>query len=397
VSANLLHGAAVVFEKELRDGLRDRRALLSAFAFALFGPLVAGMALGALARRVDDQHRVAVSVDGGERAAELLAHLSGSDRFVVKAWTRDQPTLVTAVREGKLDLALVVESEPAGRRAAHSPARLTVLWNGARRSSKRDAEQLLAELRRWQRQRTAAGLLVAGTSPRLLRPLDVQRRDLSTPSQRGALALATVPIFLLMAAFVGGMNVAIDVTAGERERGCLDVLLSHPAPRLALAGGKWLAAATVNLGVVTATLATAVVVIRGPQLAVLGLRFGHDLSAMAAALLILAPLALLAPAVQMAIALFCRSFKEAQTYLSLLVMLPALPGFAFAFRDLPVAGWMRLVPVLGHQVVLADVMAGVVVVPGTLLGLTATTFATTAGCVAVVGVLLSNEALVARP
>ena len=203
-----------------------------------------------------------------------------------------------------------------------------------------------------------------------------------------------LPIFLMMAAFVGGMSTAIDVTAGERERGSLESLLLFPVSRVALAGGKWMAAVVVNLLVVVATLVVSVAVLRSPKLDGLGFRFADDFGSLALWLAILLPLTLLGPALQMAVALFSRSFKEAQTYLSLLVMAPALPGLVFAFRSVEIESWMRWTPIVGQQIALEDALRGEALAWASHLGLLAVTCLLAFACVALVSRLLDHEKLV---
>ena len=154
----------------------------------------------------------------------------------------------------------------------------------------------------------------------------------------------------MVAAFVAGMNLAIDATAGERERASLRPLLLCPVPTRALALGKGLAAATFSgLGVLL-TLAVTVVVLGAAPGA--GARLSVGLRDLPILLAILLPVAPLAGALQMLVATFCRSYKEAQTYLSLLLLLPMVPGFAVALYGVELTARASLVPILGQQMLL---------------------------------------------
>jgi len=378
---------AVVAWKELLDAARDRRSLASAVAFALFGPLVVGMALSALQARTDDDRPLRLAAVGVERAPALLAALERHGAEVVPAASAD--ALHRAVRGGRETVGLVIGARYGEERRELRPASVTVVWDRSRSASSRDARRLGSALAGFQRAEGDRRLLLRGVAPRVARPLEVERRDLSTPASRAATALAMVPIFLLMATFIGGMNVAIDVTAGERERGSLEPLLLPATPRSALATGKWLAAVVPNLLVVAATLAVTVAVVRSPRLGGLGLRFGDE--AVAGVALALLPLALMGPALQMLASLFSTSYKEAQTYLSLLVMLPALPGFLFVFRDLEPTAWMRWTPILGHQVAVGDLLRGVPPAALDQMLLAASTLTLALACLAGVTAVLGRE------
>ncbi|MEM7354147.1 MAG: ABC transporter permease subunit, partial [Acidobacteriota bacterium] len=244
--------------------------------------------------------------------------------------------------------------------------------------------------------RNVAGqrLLVRGLSPELMQAVSVQRLDFSTTTSRAARMLLMLPIFLLMSTFVGGMNVAIDVTAGERERVSLESLLVHPVSRLSLVAGKWGAATLLNFAVVFLTLAVSVAVLNSPKLQSLELRIGLGVDEALAALALLVPLVLFGPAIQMLISTFARSFKEAQTYLSLLILLPALPGFFFAFQTAKPEPWMDRIPLLGHQTLITTALRGESLGFANPALLAAATVIAALLCIVVTGRLLQDERIV---
>lgn len=149
--------------------------------------------------------------------------------------------------------------------------------------------------------------------------------------------IGMMSVFTLVAAFVGGMNVAMDAIAGERERRSLLPLLMNPVPRRDIVMGKWLAVSAFATAGLLINLLGFALVFRGalrPSLA------------MVAAL---APLALLAAALQLWISTICRAAKEAQTYLSMLVFLPMGLGMFQVFFPAPARGWFGFLPVVGQQ------------------------------------------------
>jgi sodium transport system permease protein len=157
--------------------------------------------------------------------------------------------------------------------------------------------------------------------------------------------------------FIGGVYLAIDTTAGERERGSLEPLFANPLPRAGFMLGKYLAALFFTLVAVLVQLATFklmfVSVGAGQGFAkVLGP--GATLGTFAVA----APLAALAVAVQVIIATVSRSFKEAQTYLGLLPLAPAMPGLALVFLPLVPQGWMMAVPTFGQTLLFGQLVRG---------------------------------------
>ena len=145
---------------------------------------------------------------------------------------------------------------------------------------------------------------------------------MSTTQQRAAKLLSVIPLMVLLAAFTGAMQLATDATAGERERGSLEALLVNPVPRGALALGKVMASALAGMLAVMVTAGLCTALLRFIPLQELGMRFRfgtpHMLGLMAAAL----PMCLLTASVQSCVATLAKSFKEAQTYMGILILAP---------------------------------------------------------------------------
>jgi sodium transport system permease protein len=188
--------------------------------------------------------------------------------------------------------------------------------------------------------------------------VSVEEVDLATPERMAANILNMIPIFLVFAAFMGGMNVAIDAMAGERERGSLEPLLLNPVPRGAVVLGKWLTTvvlAWVAIGVcLTAFLLAASLV----PLQDLGVKARFDITAVLGMLATVVPLALFASAGQIMVSTYARSFKEAQTYIQLLLLLPMVPGMVLAVSPIQSQLWMYLIPVFSQQLLIGEVMRG---------------------------------------
>ena len=189
-------------------------------------------------------------------------------------------------------------------------------------------------------------------------PLKVEDVDVSTERARAAVALSVLPVFLLVSTFVMGMSVATDATAGERERKSLEPLLLTGAPAIAIGVGKWAATAVLNVGGLVLTLACAAVILTRLPLEDLGVRLDSVGALSVGVLVVGVPLALLAAALQVAAATRARTFKEGQTYLSMLLFLPMFIGMLSAFSQARPAPWRLAVPVLAQHQLLAAVLRG---------------------------------------
>jgi sodium transport system permease protein len=382
--------ALAVFFKESLDALRDRRSLGSALIYSLFGPLVMGFALASLAPRDDPGRSLDLAVAGAERAPSLVRFLEANGVAVLPP----PADVRAAVRSGDLDLALVIPGSYAGDFRASRPARLELVHDASRNDLRRPVQRVRELVERYGTQVAGQRLTARGVSPAVARPVRLAELDLSTAASRAALALGTFPIFLMMAAFIGGMNVAIDATAGERERGSLEALLVHAVSRADLAAGKWMAAAAFNLLGVGVTVLVSFLVLRWDRLERLDVPVALSGGDALRILALLIPLALFAPALQMLVALFARSFKEAQTYLSLLLFVPILPGFVFTFQRIGTEPWMHGVPMLAQQVLISDLLRGKAADPALLALAAAATLAAAVLCVAVTARMLNHERIV---
>ncbi|MEM9691403.1 MAG: ABC transporter permease subunit [Myxococcota bacterium] len=344
----------IVFKKELADALRDRRSVLSMLLYPLVGPGLLALVLSMTTAQFSEGRNKPVPVLGADRAPGLIAYLESRDVEVVDA----PPAPLEAVRRGDVPTVLVIGPEYAAHRKQGRTAVVQLITDDSRTGSRAAAGRVQQLLRAFDKTQGTLRLLAHGVDPSVGTPLRVQRTDVSSPQARAAMLLNVVPMFVLLAAFIGGMYVATDVTAGERERGSLESLLLVPVKRRAIVIGKWLTSAVFSLATVVLTFSAVAIVMPLIDTGPLGIKLG--LQPLDAALLLAAivPLSLCVPAAQMLIASFARSFKEAQTYLSLTIFAPMVPAMLSAVKPIEAAPWMYPVPVLGQQVLLTDVIRG---------------------------------------
>ena len=372
--------AGAVCRKECADALRDRRALVVAVLTMLAGPLLVAFVLVGVTADERGRGPTAVAFTGGEHAPDLVRFLA--EREVVASGGRGGPVEVT------------IDEGFATRLAHGEPARVRVDLDSGRRGARAGAERVEETLGHYAREIATLRLLARGVDPVVTAPLEVVVFDHAEMSPRAAAGLATLPMFLTMATLLGCMSLAIDCTAGERERKSLESLLLHPAGAAGIAAGKWLATFAFAAGAALGML----VVLRGlfalPALRRLPLPVDVSAAALGRLALLLVPFAALGAAAQLLLALRARSFKEAQGQLSLLLFAPMLPGFVFAFQPPTSAVW-SWVPVAGHQLLAVRVLAGGSVSAGPLFGLAAVCVVATAILVALLARQLAGEEVLA--
>jgi sodium transport system permease protein len=343
-----------VLRKELKDHARDRRSVLSGLLIPVLGPLLFLGTFTLMASWTREDKPLVVPVAGAEHAPHLIAFLQRAGAIVEPA----PADFEAQVRDGKLELALSIPEDYGKEFEAGRSAPLQLAFDSSSNKARPQVARARRLLELYTRRMSALRMIARGVSPTLVAPLDVTELDLATAERTAANVLSMIPLFLLMAAFVGGLHVAIDCTAGERERGSLESLLVNPVSREAVVVGKWMAVVLVAvLAVCVAMLGFSVALARVP-LQDLGVRFQLGAREVTGLLSACLPLALFAAALQVTLALFARTYKEAQSYLSVLMMLPMIPAIFLSLSPVKTHAWMMAVPILGQAVLMSDVLRG---------------------------------------
>jgi sodium transport system permease protein len=342
----------IVAAKELRDHARDRRSTIGALLFPMLGPLilVAGVRFGI---QSETSSELRIGVSGEQHAPELMAAINEHD---VKVTHVEQPE--ATVNGGELTVVLVVPADYAQRLREGRVAQLELYFDSSKPKTMGLVRKLEAALGGHMQRLVSLRLMARGVSPVVAQPAAVQAVDLATPERLGARLLNVIPMMLMLSAFAGGMNVAIDVTAGERERRSLEPLLLNSAARLGMVLGKWVAGCVAALAV---TSLSAVMFTWVPPLLPLdeiGMRVQFGLPQLLQAVLWVVPLGLVGVALEMLIACFAKTFKEAQTYLSFFILLPTLPAVFLMFSPLESGITTSLVPALAQVTAILDLLKG---------------------------------------
>jgi sodium transport system permease protein len=322
-----MHAILTVFLKEIRESLRDRRTLWSAFGFgAILSPLMLGGILSLTIKRNDplNDQPVTLAISHVERAPNLVGHLVEYG-VTVQPVTYDDAAARKAVQDHRQRMVLMIPEDYARRFTAGQPAPLDLYSDSSDQTADRDVRRTKTILASYGAVITQLRLMARGVDPTTLAPIAVHDVDVSTPASRSVLALGTVSIFIFMSLFMGGIYLAIDATAGERERGSLESLLTVPVRREHLIYGKILAAcAFMTLSLVASVTALSLVLRR---VGLEGLGMSVNFGPMTALLIVLCclPLVPFSAAVMTIIAAYTRSYREAQTYLGLITLVPILP------------------------------------------------------------------------
>jgi sodium transport system permease protein len=384
-----------VFAKEFRENLRERRTLLSALILGpLLGPLLlaGGLSLR-LERGAGEADRpLALAVAHGERAPNLLTFLRERGVTIATA-DYDAAAARAAVRTGREHQVLDIDEDFAARLGTGAPAPLQLYADASDLSAAGDSARLRALIQQYSSLLGRLRLAARGIDPLLIAPIAVQDIDVSTPATRSVLILGTLSYLILLTMLMGGMYLAIDATAGERERGSLEPLLTVPVPRQQLIYGKILATCAYMILSLTLTVMAFAIVLRFIGLERFGMSVNFGPRVALEVILLTLPLVPLGAALMTLVAAYTRSYREAQTYLALVLLVPTLP-LAFAgllgLRPRPA---LMAVPSLSQHFLITSLLRAEALPAAWVALSVGATLALAALLVAVAGGLYRREAL----
>ena len=347
-----------VLRKELRDFARDRRTFLMAL---LLGPLVYPLLMLGMGKLIEArmstqlEKPLEIPIIGAQHAPNLVAWLATQD-IRAKPAPKD---LIAAIRNQDEDVALVIAPNFGEEWRASRPAKVEIVADTTRTNADVPIERLRSALTVYSGQMGALRLVARGVNPLLTQSVAVTQRDVATPeAKQGRVMSIILPLILVLFAFIGGANLTMDVTAGERERQSLEPLLATPVSRATLVSGKMGAAALIGIASVVLTLLSFKL---SAALSTSAMASSLDVSFLAIGrmMLVLVPLVLIGTAMLTFVAAGAKSMKEAQSHLVWMMFMPMLPGYAlmaYPLKDQDL--WQYAVPFLAQNQMLVKASRG---------------------------------------
>ena len=367
-----------VYLKELKDSLRDRRTLLSTIIIpTLVMPLLT-FGIGKVATTVVNKAREetpVIVILGGDDSPGVVAQLKQSKKIRVVPASDDWKQRIT---DKKIRAAVQLPAGfEAGLKVGNAPAVTIYHYEGELKSQLGvgEVERFLRELRD---QTISARLAERSLPPTLAKPFDFKRENVAPPEKvGGAMFGGIVPYLIIILCFSGAMYPAMDLTAGEKERGTMETLLCSPVARVDIVLGKFLMVLTGSLSAMGFMLLS-----MGTTAAIGGTLFAGGASARAAAgapsrdivvsvmpvidplglfgvLAMVLPVAVMFAAVAFTIALFAKSYKEAQSYLAPLMIVVIMPAVVGMLPGIDLNARLALVPLLNLSLVCKEMLSGV--------------------------------------
>ncbi|QEY11982.1 ABC transporter permease [Cellvibrio sp. KY-YJ-3] len=349
----------IVWRKEWRDALRDKKSLRMAFLMPVY--FVAVFVASSLfiihmsqQSRATTSEPIKLSVVGAEQLPALVDWLQERG---IQVQAADEQAY-QQVQSGQLGYALIVPEDAREKFATGESIELALVFDATNNKLQGALHFVRQQIWSWNARVGSLRLLSRGISPAIVNPVMVRDLNVASDQKMGFFVMASLPMLLILTVFMATVGFSADMTAGERERRSLESLLITPAPSGALLLGKWLNSLSLTFLVLVVELSLLAIAFAYVPFKELGLRVHVTPLDLLVVLVALMSLAIVATALQFLISMFARSFKDAQTYMGLMIFIPMVPLFYTLLNPSAYADWFRWVPVLAQQLVVKDLLLG---------------------------------------
>lgn len=334
--------------KELIDAARDKRSVMAGLYYAIGTPLLMCAMFMVLIGQLTSPEDLNITINKADNAPDLVRYLGRKGI--------NQADLTTEPDADVKAIILTISDDYAANMAKAKPAEVIVEADNSDEKLQKSIRRLQLELQAYSSEMGSIRLIARGINPQVMQPLKVNVKDQATPDSKGGMILGIAIFTMIYSVFISGMNLAIDTSAGERERNSLALMLSHPISTRQLVLGKVIAVTTFALlGLVLILLISKVAYTFVPWQE-LGFSINISTDFMGLMFVIGIPVALMASTLQLFVSFMAKSFKEAQSYLTMVLFVPLALSMAASYNIAPDA--LQWLPVSGQQQALMDFIKG---------------------------------------
>jgi sodium transport system permease protein len=363
-----LRNIGIVYRKELVDSLRDRRTLVSMIVVPLLIMPLLTIGMGALSILLVGEAMKEVPqvmILGGEDSPQVVADLKQLKDVQIVPTKADY---ADEISDKKIRAAVEIPPGFEAKLAAGESSTVKIYMYEGELKSGFGADRLQRFFRELRDNSIRENLKARHLPDNLARPFDILEQNVAPPEKVGGAILGgLVPYFVILLCLTGAMYPAMDLTAGEKERGTIETILCSPVSRTHLVLGKFLM-------VLTASIATAILAITSMALSfgagkkmLLGVTHGTADAALQITITgkaivsifcVVLPLAVFFSAALLALSIFAKSFKEAQSYISPLMIVVVMPAVAALLPGVELNAALALIPVLNTSLVSKEIITG---------------------------------------
>jgi sodium transport system permease protein len=356
----------IVFGKELRETLRDRRVLLAVVVSPLLvTPFIMALMFFFFGQKIINEEKELLDVALVEGSSlPVLRQLVEADETLVVSVLDTQTDAETAIQNRSIRSALILPESAAEDLEAAGTVDLTLIFDSSNEKSATAQRRFRQAINQFSEDTVQVRLKQRDIDPELLDPIRVNGTDLASETAKSGFFLGIIlPYIVILTASFGGMTSAFDLIAGEKEKGTLETLLVSPASRREIIVGKLGTVCVVSVIAGLCSIAGLIATLEfGGRVAGDFLPNGISISysSIGAMLLAIIPLTLTTSALLLVISAFARNPKEAQAYVfpfMIVIIVPAMLSFVLPAES---GLALSLVPILNTAMVMKQVLTGLI-------------------------------------
>lgn len=343
----MISNIMTMLRKELIDAARDKRSVMAGLYYAIGTPLLMCGMFMLLIGQMSSPEDLNIKIENGERAPDLVKYLSSQG--ITHGDDQDKSLDVK-------DIRLIFSDDYAAQMAKGLSAEVTLVADNSNEKLQNSIRRLEKNLQTYSAEMGSLRLIARGIDPRVIQPIKVNVEDQATPDSKGGVILGVATMTMIYAVFISGMNLAIDTSAGERERNSLALLLSHPVSTRNIVLAKVLAVTVFAMLGLLLTLIISKLSYSFVPWQELGFTVSISTNFILLMLLIGLPIAIMAASLQLFVSFMAKTFKEAQSYLTLVLIVPMMLSMAASYNI--ASDTLQWLPVSGQQQALIAFIKG---------------------------------------
>jgi sodium transport system permease protein len=362
-----LSNVAIIYRKELKDILRDRKTLISMFLFPLILFPLMTVGFNRFEQRMRErakQDTARIMILGAEHAPELAGRIRAAESLEIVATAADYAQQISDKRiRAAVEFPAGLEGALSAATTPAEPPQVKIYYYQTETRSEGAVERIEELVSNYRHEVVGRRLQSQGMSRAAVDPIEIQQENVAAEEKVAGSRFAVIlPYFIVFLCFMGAMGPAMDLTAGEKERGTLETILASAVGRDDLVLGKFLLVLTTSLVTAVMSLASYTFTMRFSasyvQQMTAGRNFTISPQALLSVFLVVLPMAILFSAALFAVALLAKNFKEAQNYTGPLMFVVILPAMAGMLPGVELNAGLAMVPILNVSLAAKELLTG---------------------------------------
>ncbi|MGS0696478.1 ABC transporter permease [Shewanella sp. 0m-4] len=329
--------------KELIDAARDKRSVMAGLYYAIGAPLLMCGMFFLLIGQLTSPEDLNIKMTNAQGAPDLVKFLSSRG-------------ISQGDNEDTKDIQLIISDDYAANMAKGLSAEVTLVADASNEKLQISIRRLEKSLQEYSGEMGSLRLIARGIDPRVMQPIKLNVEDEATPDSKAGMILGLATMTMIYAVFISGMNLAIDTSAGERERNSLALLLSHPVSTWEIVIAKIIAVTIFAMVGLVLTLIVSKFAYAFVPWQELGFAVSLNINFILMMIVVGAPVAIMAACLQLFVSFMAKSFKEAQSYITIVLMVPMMLAMAASYNIAPET--IQWLPVSGQLQALIEFIKG---------------------------------------